>query len=116
MDCVKCYEVASMVIQDAAKRFSPLWIIDEGDLDIFKQYCSAIDRLAAEFDGESFEVEVDEESMKIMISLECDEVLVTSKEHVFYSLLKRTEEFSFSVSENGHLLVKFVFPPLWHKS
>lgn len=115
MSFIKCFDVASMVIDDATERFSPLWKPNSERLDIFKEYCDAIDKLSKEFDGESFEVEVDEISLEITVSLECDEVIIESSNHILYELAKRTVKYGFSVSDEGNLLVKFVFPSLWDR-
>lgn len=115
MSFVKCFDVAAMIIEDANDRFSPLWKPNSERIDIFKEYCDAIDALSKEFDGESFEVEVDEISLEITVALECDEVIIENSNHVLYELAKRTTRYGFSVSEDGNLLVKFVFPSLWDR-
>lgn len=117
MEIIRCYDVASTVIEEATKRFSPLWKIDEEKLDIFEEYCDAIDQLAKEFDGESFDVEVNETSMEIAVRVECNvPLLIKSQEDIFYELVKRAVRYSFSVSEDGNLLVEFIFPNLWEKA
>ena len=115
MSFVKCFDAASMVIEDANERFAPLWKPDTEKLDMFKQYCEAIDSLSREFDGESFEVEVDEITMEISVTLECDEIVIESKEHVFYELAKRAVRCGFSAAGKDTLLVRFVFPSIWNK-
>lgn len=116
MSFVKCFDVANMVIEDANERFNPLWKINAERLNIFKGYCDAVDSLSKEFDGESFEVEVDEITMEVTVVLECDEVIIEKDDHILYELAKRTVRYGFSVSEDGNLLVKFVFPGLWDKA
>jgi len=116
MNFVKCYDVAELVIEEASARFAPLWQINTENLEIFKQYCEVIDSLANEFDGESFDVEVDEIAMDITIVLECSEIIIEDRNHIFYKLAKRTKKYGFSVSDGGNLLVKFVFPSLWEKA
>lgn len=115
MSFVKCYDVATMVIEDANERFNPLWKINTERLNIFKQYCDAIDALSKEFNGKSFEVEVDEITMDVTVALECDEIIIERDNHPIYELAKRTVRYGFSVSEEGNLIVKFVFPGLWDK-
>lgn len=116
MSVVKCYDVANMVIEDANERFAPLWKINTELLKVFKDYCNAIDSLVEEFGGTSFEVEVDEITMDVTVVLECDEVVIEKDNHVLYELAKRTIRYGFSVSEDGNLLIKFVFPGLWSKA
>lgn len=112
MSFIKCFDVASMVIEDANERFSPVWKVDEERLNIFKQYCEAIDLLSKEFEGASFEVEIDEQTMEISVVLECDEIIIESDTHTLYELIKRTIRYGFSASGDS-LLVKFVFPSMW---
>ena len=116
MGFVKCFDVANMVIEDANERFNRLWKINTERLNIFKGYCEAVDSLSKEFEGESFEVEVDEITMEVTVVLECDEVIIEKDDHILYELAKRAVRYGFSVSEDGKLLVKFVFPGLWDKA
>lgn len=48
MSFVKCFDVVSMVTEEAIKRFAPLWKLDRECNRILKQYCSVIDSLAEE--------------------------------------------------------------------
>ena len=54
--------------------------------------------------------------MEVTVVLECDEVIIEKDDHILYELAKRTVRYGFSVSEDGNLLVKFVFPGLWDKA
>lgn len=60
---VKCFDVVSMVVDEATDQFSQLWKINKERYEILKQYCDVLDSLVEEFDGESFNVEVDDISM-----------------------------------------------------
>ena len=115
MGFVKCFDVVSMVVEEASNQFSPLWEINKESLDILKQYCSVIDSLAEEFDGESFDVEIDDIKMTIGITLECSDITIEYSSHNFYKLAQRSNSVTFSVSEDGNLNVKFVFPSVWCK-
>lgn len=116
MSFMKCFDVAKMVIENANEKFSPLWEPDEKTLDIFESYCNAIDALADEFGGVSYEVEVNEENFEITVVLECDKAIAQSSEHTLYELIKRSVRYGFSVSKDGTLLVKFVFPGIWDRA
>lgn len=112
---VKCFDVVSMVVDEATDRFAPLWRINKERYAILKQYCEVFDSLAEEFGGESFDVEIDESSMMIAIMMECHEITIKSQNHKYYSLAPRAVAFGFSVSDNGLLCAKFVFPSIWEK-
>lgn len=110
---VKCFDVVSMVTEEATRQFAPLWKENEECLDILKQYCKAIDSLAKEFDGISYDVSVDDIEMTISIKLECQDFEVGSKSHVFCQLAERAVSLGFTAADNGNLFVEFVFPSIW---
>ena len=115
MAFVNCFDVVSMVVEEATKQFAPLWKLDKECNRILEQYCSVIDSLAEEFGGESFDVTVDDIAMTITIVMECEDITILSPAHHFYKLAERSVELGFSVSENGRLNVRFVFPSVWEK-
>jgi hypothetical protein len=116
MSAIKCYDVASMVIEDANERFAPIWKPNTEFLQGFEMCCDAIDIIAQEFGGITFDVEVNEDNMEITVALECDEIMVENDNHILYKLIKRTIRYGFSASEDGNLLVSLVFPGIWSKS
>ncbi len=87
MNFVKCFDVAEMVIDEAAKRFNPLWILNTESFETFRQYCSVIDSISDKVEAEALTVSVDEISLQLEITLSC----------------------------NNNLNVNFVFPSLWDK-
>lgn len=113
---VKCFDVVSQVAEEATAQFSPLWEIDKEKYQILKQYCEVIDSLALEFDGESFDIEVDDIAMTFSIKLECVDMTIKSKTHRYYDLIQRADSFGFSATKNGNLVVEFVFPSVWRKT
>lgn len=117
MSFINCFNVVSSVVEEANERFSPRWRLDQERYQILEQYCSVIDALIEEFDGESIEVSVDEDiTMCVAIVLECPELTIQSKEHKFYDLIQRCIAFSFSQSDEENLEIKFIFPSLWIKN
>lgn len=113
---VKCYDTVSMVIDEATSRFAPLWKENRESKRILAQYCRVIDDLVNEFDGESLEVDVDEIQMTISIKIECQDITLESQKHKYYGLASRAVSFGFSVSNNGNLVVEFVFPSIWERA
>ena len=110
---VKCFDAVSMVVEEATAQFAPIWKLDKEKYRILKQYCDALDVISDECDGVSFDVEVDDIAMTIAITLECQEMVIESKNHRYFSLAQRAVSFGFSVSEDGLLNAKFVFPSVW---
>lgn len=113
---VNCFDVVSMVVEEATNQFSPLWKLNKYNYKILEQYCNVIDSLATEFNGHSFDVSVDDIAMTITIVMECDDIVITSKTHRFYDIAQRSKMLGFSASDNGTLNIKFVFPSVWDKS
>lgn len=115
-DSIKCFDVVSMVVDEASKQFgSIIWELNKEKYDVLKNYCEAIDKLSDSFDGVSFEAEVDEINMTIKITLECAEAIVDSPNHIYYKLLERSKSFGISVTDNNTINLSFVFPSLWDK-
>lgn len=110
---IKCFDVVSSVVEEASSQFFPLWKANDEKYKILKEYCEAIDSLAAEFNGESFEATIDDTEMTIEIKMECMDINIESQTHRYYDLIQRAVSFGFSVSGNGNLVVKFLFPSIW---
>lgn len=115
MGFVKCFDVVSMVVEEASRQFAPSWELDSELYNILKQYCSVIDSLVEEFDGESLDVFVDDIKMTIKVILECPDITIESASHNFYKLAQRSNSVTFGVSEDENLNVEFVFPSVWRK-
>lgn len=106
-------DTAMDIVNEASEQFAPIWQINSERLQIFQQYCEALDALAKQYNVEAIEVGVNERNHTIDIQLECISMEVENKKHVFYELAERALSFGFEHSENGNLIVKFVFPSLW---
>ena len=112
---VECFDMVSMVVDEATSQFAPIWKENKESKRILAQYCGVIDSLSDEFGGESFEVDVDDIKMTITIRLECQDMTLESQKHKYYDLAQRALSFGFSVSESGNLVVVFVFPSIWER-
>lgn len=114
---IRCFDIAEMVLDEATEQFSPIWVVDEEKKGALKQYCDALDILSEEFNGQAFEVDVDEVKMTISIKMFCDEIEVCDETHLLYKLGKVAKSMSFSYSkEDDTMAVEFVFPSIWKKS
>ena len=113
MSFVSTYDIVEMVIDEATEQFGDRWVVSKTKTDNLKTDCALIDRLVSEFDCESAEAEVDDETMKIKVSIVCpDMVLEYGRTHPFFTLIQHTESFNFSAVEES-LKVDFVFTGLW---
>lgn len=116
MAIVKCFDVVTMVTDEATRQFSPMLRENEERKKILEQYCGALDRLSEEFDGESFEVEVDDVKMTIAVRMECQDIIIPSPDHLFYKLALHALSVRFSHVSNDMMSVEFVFPSIWEKA
>ena len=115
MAFVKCFDAVSMVCEEATRQFAPLFKLNKEDYSILEEYCKAIDMIAKESGGISYDVEVHDIKMTISVTLECECMIVSEKNHPFLALAERAISFEFSISENGRLNISYVFPPVWDK-
>lgn len=115
MSFVNTYDVVDMVVEEASSQFGSRWGIPNDKKDRLKTDCILIDRLIAEFDCESTEAEVDDETMKLRVSIVCpDMVLEYGRTHPFFTLIQHAESFVFSAVGDS-LKVDFLFAGLWEK-
>lgn len=115
MAFVNCFDVVSMVVEEAANRFSPIYDLNEDKYKFLKDYCSVIDDIFKEFDGEYYDVEVDEITMKVSIAFGCDLITITSSKHRLYEIMRHACSVEFC-EKNGKIEVRLVFPSLWDRS
>lgn len=115
MPFVKCFDVVEMVTDEASAQFKPLFRESREAKDILRQYCEELDALATEFNGESFEVEVDDAQMTIAIRMECPDIIIQSGQHRFFVLARNALAVRFSHGEHDTVAVEFVFPSIWEK-
>ena len=117
MERITCYEAAELVLDEATGRFAPQFSENKEYKRIFRQYCDALDMLAEEFNGVAFDIEVDEISMEITVTLSCGEFVLESARHRFYQLAARAERMSFRAGEEPDTLeLAFTFPPIWERN
>lgn len=70
MSKVQCWDVVEDLINEASKRFKPLYAVNEEKLEYVKNVCKTVIQDAADNnDAEAYEVEVDEITMEIRVSV-----------------------------------------------
>ena len=115
MSLVSTYDVVDMVVEEASSQFGERWGVLASKRESLRTNCTLIDRLVSEFYCESVEAEVDDETMKLTISIVCpDMILEYGRTHPFFTLIQSTESFSFSTTKES-LMINFVFAGLWEK-
>ncbi len=116
MSFVNCFDVVQMVTDEASAQFAPLFCGNKEAKTILHQYCDAIDVLAREFDGVTFEASVHDESMEVSVTLECPDIVIRTQTHRFDDLVERSNAVRFSHSEGDTAAVEFVFPSIRNRT
>ena len=116
MKTISTYDIVEMVVDEATDQSNGLWIISESNKDKMRNSCNLIDQLISEFDCESAEADVNDETLKLKISIVCpDMIFEHGRTHLFFDLIQNVESFSFSAVEDS-LKADFIFAGLWeHK-
>lgn len=113
MSFVSTYDIVEMVIDEATEQFGSRWVIPNAKRKDLKTDCALIDKFVSEFDCESAEADIDDETLKLKVSIVCpDMVLEYGRTHPFFTLIQHVESFSFSAVGDS-LKVDFVFAGLW---
>lgn len=113
MSFVKCYDVAEMVVDEATSQFGSLLMVDEEKQKELIECCGMIDVLAEKFGGISYEVEVNDETTDITISLVCNEFEVDTTSDYFYELMRKTQKVGFKSYEDEQIQIDFIFSGIW---
>lgn len=105
---VNCFDLVKEALRDlnAADR------LDHVKLDILRQYCGFIDRLSDEFEGRGYEVEINEKTFGVTVSLFVVDLCVETPSHYFFALLERTVSHRFTSTPEAMLRVDLEFPSL----
>ena len=99
MSFANCFDVVQMVTDEASAQFAPLFCENKEAKAILHQYCDAIDVLAREFDGVTFEASVHDENMEVSVTFECPDIVIRTQKHRFYDLVERSNAVRFSHGE-----------------
>lgn len=112
MSLFSSYDMAEMVIEEASNRFGKS--VSEESKSRLKNVCSLIDDLISEYDCESTEFAVNEDTTDLEISLECPDMTIENdSSETFLNVIKVMAEISFSASD-GNLKVNLLMRGLWH--
>lgn len=116
MGFVKCFDVVMMVAEEATKQFGSLLCVDEDKERLLESYCEILDSIAKRFNGVSFDVEVDDETTDITVSLVCDEFEIDEHSDEFYSLVSKTKKINIKACDSDKIQIDFTFGGIWVKS
>lgn len=110
-----CFDIVSIVVDEATNKFAPIWKPDDEKYNELRQYCDNLDKIANGVDCKSFDVEVDDVSMDITITIECSDIIVESSDFLSCDLITKSVRFVFSLSKRGLINISLVLPSIWEK-
>lgn len=114
---ISCYDIVSMVTEEATERFAPIWSVDETLREVLEKLCGAIDLLSDEFGGVAYECEVIDATKEISVSLICPEIIVLDNNHRIYNVMKYANRFSvYNTEDNECVNICFEFPGIWEET
>lgn len=116
MSFANCFDVVQMVTDEASTQFAPLFCGNKEAKAILHQYCDAIDVLAREFDGVTFEASVHDESMEVSVTFERPDIVIRMQKHHFYDRVEHSNAVRFSHGEGDTAAVEFVFPSIRNRT
>lgn len=105
---MKSFEVVKDVLNDALEEFGDEWEINETALNKLESDCKIIDILADENDSDEMEVEVDEKTKQLRVTIIGFDIIVKSKDHLFYRSIQDAAYFGFR-NINDNVSADFVF-------
>jgi len=112
----KCFDVTKMVIDDACERFSRSFVLDENKVYQLKEDCEVFDRIVNDANAELFEVDIDEITTEVKLSMTCREVIIKDDSYGLSKIFFRAKSFEVSVSDEVEdcIRIDIVFPSLWN--
>lgn len=114
MDYASCNNSVMEVIDEASKRFGASLTVTQASYDRVEKICDMVDNLAQEALCEYVDVDVDEVSRKLTISLTCDDLeMHGGRTNEFFSLIKMVDSFGFSTTSDGLLKIEFNIYWIW---
>lgn len=91
-----CRDHVFEVVDEGVKVFSQRYVVNEDRYAELEKICDLVDSLIGYCDAEYFDVEVDEITTQLRISVACDEVVFYNRDNAFFELTSLVNAFSFS--------------------
>lgn len=110
------FELVEELIQERLELKAGTIYLDLQLFELFRKYCGLFDRLSEELETEIKEVELEEKTDSIVISMMCLDFEILSYMHPIYQVFKNTVFLSFSNYENRLVKTSFVFPSIFKRS
>ncbi|MCD7821039.1 MAG: hypothetical protein LUG64_02380 [Clostridiales bacterium] len=101
------------VTDEATRQFGYLFHEDQTRKQDLQTCCKHIDNLAERFNGVSYDIEVNEDTMDISIALNCDEFQIEDHSDEICVLMDYTKYVSFKKYAEDVVQIKFIFDGIW---
>jgi hypothetical protein len=108
-----CYNVAKMVTDEATEVFGASVTENPEKKANLKAVCDAIDEFLEESNGVSCEVEVDEDTRDITVTLVTNPFEVEKDTTYFQEMMKRSKRMEFSSANADEVCSKFLLDGIW---
>ena len=112
---IKCFEIVSMVTDEASDQFGSLLTVNIEKKKELKEICDMIDVIADDFNGISYEVDIDDETTDITICLTCNEFETDSSNNAFLSILNHAKKVGFKSDNGNKIQMEFVINGIWSR-
>lgn len=107
------YAIAEPVLQEATNQFSGM-VIDDILLEGVKKRCELIDYILQENNGDYFEIDVDDVTLKITLSFCVPEVIYeTRTDRRIVRLMMSSEKTIIKIEDGDKIRTDLVFPGIW---
>lgn len=116
MGSITCYDVVRIMLDEATKQFSPAFKEDSERKRRVERYCDWITIISDEFGGESYDIEIDDVTMDISVSLTCKEIETTEQTPALYMLLSKAKSVKLMAVDDTYIKIKFVFTGIWERA
>lgn len=116
MSFIKCFDVVEMVTTEATKQFGKLLVENNEKKQWLERYCADMDIIAEQFGGVSYEVEVDDETTDITVTLVCGGFETDKSSTVFYKLMQNAKKVTFKSCNDNEIQIDFILAGIWDKS
>lgn len=103
---------------EATKRFGRSFTVNEEvKAQLLEDYEAIVGMDADGADIISVETEIDEETMEVSVTADCNEFSVIGSEHTLYEVASRAKRMEIAKGqEDGSMAITFVFPGIWERA
>lgn len=109
-----CFKETKSLIDETTSRLGYQWSIDSERLRALKEYCDMIESVADLYDGVAYEIEINENTTDITVSLVCEAFETDQHSSKFYEVVKHAKQVEFSAYDTEiSVKISFTFDGVW---